>query len=73
MSRSGNVWDGAAMESSFSPLKTERTARNVYRTCNEAGADVFDYIRAYLQSAAASLHHRLNQPWGVRTDRRREL
>jgi len=27
MSRSGNVWDNAAMESSFSSLKTERTAR----------------------------------------------
>ncbi len=29
MSRSGNVWDNAAMESFFSPLKTERTARKV--------------------------------------------
>ena len=27
MSRSGNVWDNAAMESFFSSLKTERTAR----------------------------------------------
>jgi putative transposase len=27
MSRSGNVWENAAMESSFSSLKTERTAR----------------------------------------------
>src|SRR4051812_21694206 len=26
MSRSGNVWDNAAMESFFSSLKTERTA-----------------------------------------------
>ena len=32
MSRSGNVWDNAAMESLFSSLKTERTARKVYRT-----------------------------------------
>ena len=29
MSRSGNVWDNAAMESFFSSLKTERTARKV--------------------------------------------
>jgi hypothetical protein len=29
MSRSGNVWDNAAMESFFSSLKTERTARRV--------------------------------------------
>jgi putative transposase len=41
MSRSGNVWDNAAMESS---LKTERTARKLYRTRDEAKADVFDYI-----------------------------
>ena len=32
MSRSGNVWDNAAMESFFSSLKKERTARKVYRT-----------------------------------------
>jgi putative transposase len=44
MSRSGNVWDNAAMESFFSSLKTERTARKIYRTRNEAKADVFDYI-----------------------------
>jgi putative transposase len=29
MSRSGNVWDNAAMESFFSSLKTERTARKI--------------------------------------------
>jgi putative transposase len=28
MSRAGNVWDNAAMESFFSWLKTERMARN---------------------------------------------
>src|ERR1700716_2823438 len=32
MSRSGNVWDNAAMESFFSSLKTGRTARRMYRT-----------------------------------------
>lgn len=44
MSRAGNVWDNSAMESFFSSLTTERTARKVYRTCDEARADVFDYI-----------------------------
>ena len=44
MSRSGNVWDNAAMESFFSSLKTERTARKIYRTRNDAKADVFDDI-----------------------------
>ena len=47
MSRSGNVWDNAAMESFFSSLKTERTARKTYRTRNEAKADVFDYIERF--------------------------
>ena len=47
MSRSGNVRDNAAMESFFSSLKTERTARKVYRTRAHAKADVFDYIEHF--------------------------
>jgi putative transposase len=47
MSRAGNVWDNAAMESFFSSLKTERTARKTYRTREEAKADVFDYIERF--------------------------
>ena len=47
MSRSGNVWDNAAMESFFSSLKTERIRRKVYRTRDEARADVFDYIERF--------------------------
>jgi putative transposase len=47
MSRSGNVWDNAAMESFFSSLKTERKARKVYRTRDQAKADVFDYIECF--------------------------
>ena len=47
MSRSGNVWDNAVMESFFSSLKTERTARRTYRTRDEARADVFDYVELF--------------------------
>jgi putative transposase len=47
MSRSGNVWDNAAMESFFSSLKIERTARKTYRTRDQAKADVFDYIERF--------------------------
>jgi putative transposase len=47
MSRSGNVWDNAAMESFFSSMKTERIARNTYRSRNNARADVFDYIERF--------------------------
>jgi putative transposase len=47
LSRSGNVWDNAAVESFFSSLKTERTARKVYRSRDQARADVFDYIERF--------------------------
>jgi putative transposase len=47
MSRAGEVWDNSAMESFFSSLKTERTARKVYRTRADAKADVFDYIERF--------------------------
>jgi putative transposase len=47
MSRSGNVWDNAAMESFVSSLKTERLARKIYRTRDAARAEVFDYIERF--------------------------
>ena len=47
MSRSGNVWDNAAMQSFFSSLKIERVARKVYRPRNHAKAEVFDYIERF--------------------------
>ena len=47
MSRSGNCWDNAAMESFFSTLKTERCSRRIYRTRDQARADVFDYIERF--------------------------
>ena len=50
MSRSGNVWDNAAMESFFSSLKTERTGQKTYRTRDEPRADVFDYIERFYNS-----------------------
>ena len=47
MSRKGDCWDNAAMESFFSTMKTERTARRTYVTRDEARADVFDYIERF--------------------------
>ena len=47
MSRSGNVRDNAAMESFFSSLKTERIRGRIYRTRDDARADVFDYIERF--------------------------
>ena len=47
MSRRGNCWDNAAMESFFSTMKTERTHRSQYATRDAARADVFDYIERF--------------------------
>jgi putative transposase len=47
MSRAGNVWDNAAMESFFSSLKIERTSHKRYLTRADAKADVFDYIECF--------------------------
>lgn len=47
MSRSGNVWDNAAAENFFASLKFERVKRKVYRTRDQARADVFDYIERF--------------------------
>jgi len=44
MSRSGNVWDNAAMERFFSSPKTQGIGRKIHRSRDEARADVFDYI-----------------------------
>ncbi len=43
MSQSSSILDNAEMENFFASLKTERTARKVYRTRDQARADVFDY------------------------------
>ena len=47
MSRKGDCWDNAAMESFFSTLKIERVNRRRYKTRNEVRADVFDYIERF--------------------------
>ena len=62
MSRSGNVWDNAAMESFFSSLKTERTERKTYRTRNEAKSRCVRLHRAVLQCDPTSFDDRIPQP-----------
>lgn len=47
LSRRGECWDNAAMESFFSTLKTERCARKIYRTREQARTDVFNYIERF--------------------------
>jgi len=47
MSRRGDCWDNAPMESFFSTLKRERVHRRRYWTRREALEDIEDYIRFY--------------------------
>lgn len=47
MSRRGDCWDNAAVESFFSTLKVERVYRRKYRTREEARADLFQYIEGF--------------------------
>ena len=47
MSRRGNCWDNAAMESFFSTLKTEHLSKKHYRTWDDLRADVFDYVERF--------------------------
>lgn len=47
MSRRGNCYDNAPVESFFSSLKRERIRRQTYKSRDEAKADVFDYIECF--------------------------
>jgi len=47
MSRKGNCWDNAMMESFFATLKKERIYQEAYATRGEARASVFDYIERF--------------------------
>lgn len=47
MSRKGNCWDNAAMESFFHTLKTECIYHEKYLTRDDAKKSVFDYIEVF--------------------------
>ena len=47
MSRKGDCWDNAPMESFFHTLKTELTHHKRYRTREEARRDIFEYIEVF--------------------------
>jgi len=50
------------MESFFSSLKIERTARRIYRTRDDAKADVFDYIERFYNPETPALDDRYLSP-----------
>lgn len=47
MSRKGNCWDNAVVESFFSSLKKERVKKQIYKNRALASADVADYIDTF--------------------------
>jgi transposase InsO family protein len=47
MSRTGNVYDNAPMESFFATLKTELIHRRHYQNHREAKSDIFEYIEVF--------------------------
>ena len=47
MSRKGDCWDNAPMESFFHTLKTELTHHKKYQTREEARRDIFEYIEVF--------------------------
>lgn len=56
MSRRGNFWDNAAMESFFGTLKKERIKKRVYKIPNLSRADIFDYIESFYNRTRRHRH-----------------
>ena len=61
MSRKGNCWDNSPVERFFSSLKREWTGDRLYRTREEAIADVREYVAVYYNS------RRLHSTLGYKT------
>ena len=61
MSRKGNCWDNAPVERFFSSLKREWTGDRLYKTRQEAIADVREYVAVYYNS------RRLHSTLGYKT------
>ena len=56
MSRRGNCYDNAAMESFFSSLKKEKIRRHIFRTRELAKAELFDYIEVFYNEVRRHQH-----------------
>lgn len=68
MSRKGDCWDNAPMESFFHTLKTERVHHRLYATRAEARRDLFGYIEGFYNSRR--LHSALGYISPVEMERR---
>lgn len=56
MSRRGNCYDNAVVESFFSSLKKEKIRRHIFRTREKAKAEIFDYIEVFYNRARRHQH-----------------
>ena len=56
MSRKGDCWDNAVVESFFSSLKTERVHHRLYRSRSDARRDIFDYIEVFYNRTRRHSH-----------------
>jgi len=59
MSRRGNCYDNAVVESFFSSLKKERIKRKIYPTREEAKTEILEYIEVFYNRTRR--HSYLNQ------------
>ena len=59
ISRRGNCYDNAVVESFFSSLKKERIKRKIYPTREEAKTEIFEYIEVFYNRTRR--HSYLNQ------------
>ncbi len=57
MSRKGNCWDNAPMESFFGTLKTELIYHEDYATRAQARLSIFDYVETFYNKVR--LHSKL--------------
>ena len=71
MSRRGNCYDNAVMESFFSTVKFELGEH--FESCGEAKMQLFDYIEVFYNQRRRHSTLGPDQPGGVRTSRRRSL
>jgi putative transposase len=71
MSRKGDCWDNAAMESFFSTLKRELVHRESYATREEACRSLFEYIEVFYNRRR--LHSALGYLSPVQYEERRKL
>ncbi len=62
MSRKGDCWDNAVVESFFATLKSECVDRYLCKTREDARSAIFDYIENLVQSQASALIAWVSQP-----------